>query len=104
RSPPMTRRVIAIGLLLLTFPSFVAAQQSTTQAPPTSQGGPAPAACAPADDPDYGLTARKAVRIGGGPMYMAARQRRYLDSLRGPEGQELSFKRTGTTVTETNGQ
>lgn len=33
--------------------------------------------------------------MGGSPLYGAARQRRYLDSLRGPEGQRVTYRRTG---------
>jgi hypothetical protein len=48
-------------------------------------------ACQMAADPEYGLVANKAVAIGGGPLYMNARQRRYLDALRGPQGQTLTI-------------
>jgi hypothetical protein len=45
--------------------------------------------CAEALDPGYGLSADKPIQIGGGPVYMNARQRRFLDALRGPAGQQL---------------
>ena len=37
-------------------------------------------------------------------MYVAARERRYLDALRGPAGQPVRYKRTGTTGLEPNPQ
>jgi len=40
-------------------------------------------------DPEYGLVKEKAVAIGGGPVYMAARQRRFIESLRGPAGEAV---------------
>lgn len=95
-------RILAIAMLCVGAQVYVGAKQAaqTTAAP---QDGRTPTTCAEAADPDYGLTAQKAVRIGGGALYMAARQRRYLEALRGPEGQEIAFRRTGTTATETNG-
>jgi hypothetical protein len=51
--------------------------------------------CQPASDPEYGLVQKKPIPIGGGPMYMAGRQRNYLNALRGPQGQVL---RIGNTV------
>ena len=44
------------------------------------------------DDPEYGYRAEKAIRTGGpGP----GKQRAFLDQLRGPEGQAVSYQRTG---------
>jgi len=58
--------------------------------------------CPPAADPEYGLAAAKAIPIGGGPMYMAARQRRYLEALRGPKGQTVRVvSRVTTSVLHT---
>lgn len=36
-------------------------------------------------------------------MYVGARERRYLDSLKGPGGQALTYRRMGTTVARPNG-
>jgi hypothetical protein len=52
-------------------------------------------ACAGATDPEYGLVPEKPILIGGGPLYMAARQRNYLNALRGPDGQPV---RIGNSV------
>jgi hypothetical protein len=88
----------------------------SAQTPPPAQVPPAGAgqqsssrsagqSCTPATDPDYGLTPEKAVQIGGGAMYVGARERRYLDSLKGPGGQALTYRRTGTTPAKPpNGQ
>lgn len=94
-------RTLAIAVLFVGAHLSAASQQAQTTAAP--QEGRAPTTCAQAADPEYGLTAQKAIRVGGGPMYMAARERRYLEALRGPDGQEIAFRRTGTTLTETNG-
>lgn len=78
-------------------PPAGAAQQSSSKS--------AGQACTPAADPDYGRTVEKAVQIGGGAMYVGARERRYLDSLKGPGGQVLNYRRTGTTMAKPpNGQ
>jgi hypothetical protein len=51
-------------------------------------------ACQPASDPEYGRVATKAIPIGGGPGYMAARKRSYFNALRGPQGQVLRIAST----------
>jgi hypothetical protein len=68
--------------------------------PPPAQGAPPP--CAVSDDPSYGLTLQNPVPIGGGAMYVAARERRYLDALRGPQGQPIRYKRLGSMVQAPN--
>lgn len=52
--------------------------------------------CLVADDPEYAFSNTKPVPVGGGAMYGGARQRRYLDALRGPAGQLLQYRRTGS--------
>lgn len=76
---------LAAGLLLQ--PAAAVAGQAT---PPPSQ--PAPL-CAVAVEADYARTPENPARVGGSPLYGAARQRRYLESLRGPQGQPVTFKR-----------
>lgn len=51
--------------------------------------------CPEAPDDQHGYAPDKAIGVGGGPLYGAARQRRYLDTLRGPEGQAVTYKRLG---------
>ena len=58
--------------------------------------------CAVADNDTYGYTLDQPVQVGGGAMYAAARERRYLDNLRGPEGQAVQYKRRGSTPASTN--
>jgi hypothetical protein len=57
---------------------------------------PSPSSCPVADDAEFATTKTQAVQVGGGAMYVAARERRYLDTLRGPAGQPVQYKRTGT--------
>ena len=78
-------RACLVGALLV-LPWGIAAQQTGSsvqlgviQVPP----------CPPAADPEYGLVATKAIPIGGGPVYMASRQRSDLNALRGPKGEAL---------------
>jgi hypothetical protein len=95
-------KVGAPGLLaacLLATVSVAAQSQPPQQSTPQQGGQP----CVTATDPEYGLKAEKAVQIGGGAMYVGARSRRYLDSLKGPGGQTLTYKRQGTTATRPNG-
>src|SRR3954465_15877224 len=82
----MTRSRSNVVGLLLVMTAGVAAQQPASQ---VQLGILRVPACQPATDPEYGRVAAKAIAVGGGPAYMAARQRRYLDALRGPLGQVL---------------
>src|SRR5262245_2491446 len=88
------------GISLLLFAATLEGQQAAT--PPGPPPGPLVQlgavrvpACAAAQDPEYGLVREKPILIGGGPLYMAARQRAYLNALRGPEGQAV---RVGNSV------
>ena len=67
---------------------------STTLAQPPAAGS-AVSQCAVSEDPEYGYTMAKAIQVGGGAMYAAARQRRYLGALRGPAGGTVTAKRLG---------
>ena len=76
---------LSLTLLLTASPSFA---QAPAAASSVSQ-------CAVSDDPDYGYTMAKPIQVGGGAMYAAARQRRFLGALRGPAGGPVSAKRLG---------
>jgi hypothetical protein len=52
--------------------------------------------CDVADDPAYGTTPNTPIMVGGGAMTVVAREQRYLKALRGPAGQVVSFKRSGS--------
>ena len=58
--------------------------------------------CAVADEPEFGTVMNNAIQVGGGAMYAASRERRYLDALRGPGGEPLEYMRTGTRPLKTN--
>ena len=58
---------------------------------------PASSSCPVADDPAFATSQAQPVQVGGGAMFVAARERRYLDTLRGPTGEPVQYKRTGTT-------
>jgi hypothetical protein len=75
------------GALLVTITSLAAQQPG----PSVILGAIRVPACQTAGDPEYGLVANKAVAIGGGPLYMNARQRRYLNALRGPQRQTVTI-------------
>lgn len=42
--------------------------------------------------------------MGGGALYAAARERRYLDALRGPMGETLQYKRSGSMPVDAEGR
>jgi hypothetical protein len=83
---------------LLAAAVLIVAQQVVAQqvSPPPIAPPAAPGACAASEDPTYGYTKENPVQVGGGAMYVAARERRYMDALRGPEGQVIRYKRTGS--------
>src|SRR5262245_46761985 len=47
-------------------------------------------------DPTYGLTKENPIRTGGGAMYLASREVKFLSARRGPSGEGVHFKRTGS--------
>ena len=57
-------------------------------------------ACPVSDDPAFATTKDHAAQVGGGAMYVAARERRYLDPLRGPMGEAVQYKRMGSLPLE----
>jgi hypothetical protein len=73
----------------------VTVQQSP--APPPAVDRSTVPQCAVSTDPNYGVTRSSPVEVGGGAMYGPARERRYLDALRGPDGQPVRYTRTGST-------
>jgi hypothetical protein len=78
----MSRGLLFLFGALLVMSTNLAAQEP---GPSVMLGAIRVPACQTSGDPEYGLAVNKAVAIGGGPMYMAARQRRYLNALRGPQ-------------------
>jgi len=54
--------------------------------------------CPIATDPTYGYTMENAIRVGdGGELFRGpARERAYLDNLRGPNGEPIFYERTGS--------
>jgi hypothetical protein len=60
--------------------------------------------CGVSDEPAFATTKDHAVQVGGGAMYVAARERRYLDALRGPMGEVLQYKRTGSLPLDKDGR
>ena len=77
-----------VGVVLLAAPVIGAQGQ-----PPVSGQRQTP--CEVSTDPEFALTPQKAARVGGGAAYVAAREQRYLQALRGPAGEPVSFKRLG---------
>lgn len=61
-------------------------------------------ACAIADEPEFATTQERPAQVGGGAMYAAARGRRYLDALRGPMGEPLQYRRTGSIPVDPDGR
>ena len=60
--------------------------------------------CRVSDDPAFATTKDHAAQVGGGAMYAAARERRYLDALRGPGGEPLQYKRRRSVGLDPSGR
>ena len=82
------RRRLAVSALLLGVAGGAGAQNL----PPDSSVKPP---CPVSDDEKYGYSIEHAVQVGGSPVFGAARERRYLDALRGLEGQPVQYQRIG---------
>jgi hypothetical protein len=52
--------------------------------------------CALSSDKTYGVTEANPIKSGGGDLYMASRQVKFLSALRGPAGEGVHFKRSGS--------
>jgi hypothetical protein len=72
------------ALLLLSLPTAEGRAQSAAGPPPL---------CSVSAEGDYARTPANPARVGGSPLYGAARQRRYLETLRGPAGETVTFTR-----------
>lgn len=57
---------------------------------------PATSVCKTSADETYATSKENPVKTGGGDMYMASRQVKYLSALRGPAGEGIHFKRNGS--------
>jgi hypothetical protein len=68
---------------------------SSAQEPGLSDAARA-AHCAVSDDPAYGVTPAHPVQVGGGAMFVASREKRYMDALRGPAGEPVRYRRLNT--------
>ena len=89
---------IAIGCVCTSMVAFAQLKDPTheTKTAPVPGLTPETSLCKLATDDTYGLTIANPVKIGGGPAYMAARQVRYLNALRGLAGEGTHFKRNGS--------
>ena len=56
--------------------------------------------CEVSTDAEYGYSKEKPIKVGGTPVYGAARQRRFLQALVGPAGQPITFTRRGSIRTD----
>src|SRR3954462_14478065 len=81
--------VLTVALLLL---------QQSPRAPetPSALNRSVVPQCAAATSEAYGHDKPAPVQVGGGAMYGPGRERSYLDALRGPEGQPVRYRRTGS--------
>jgi hypothetical protein len=65
---------------------------------------PPASACVAANEPEFAILKANAVQVGGGAMYAASRERRYLDALRGPMGETVQYRRTGSLPLDREGR
>lgn len=76
----------------------------TADALPASTATPATtsnSACPVSTDSSYGYTQSNPIRVGGDVFGGPARARAYLDNLRGPNGEIISYSRDGSVPTDT---
>lgn len=90
--------VIAIAVACGSTDAFGQLSDPTHETTTTPVPGmtPATSLCKISTDETYGLTPANPVKTGGGDLYMAARQVRFLSALRGPAGEGTHFKRGGS--------
>ena len=87
----------ASTLFLLLFVSAALSSQTIFAQEKGHSSGKAPMRLAGvSNDPKYGVTSEKPIRVGGGFAEGSANQIKYLQSLRGPNGEKIKFKRTGS--------
>jgi len=87
---------------LLSSVTFLEA--TPTPRPPSATATPAStsnSACPVSTDASYGYTQGNPIRVGGDVFGGPARARAYLDTLRGPNGETLSYTRNGSVVNDT---
>ncbi|HUL74777.1 MAG TPA: hypothetical protein VLT86_16820 [Vicinamibacterales bacterium] len=100
---PIRLSAAAAGVCLATAP-LVARPQTRPLQDPTheTQTADVPgltaatSTCNISDDPTFGVSQENPVKVGGGAMYLASREVKYMSALRGPDGQGLHFKRVGS--------
>jgi len=73
---------------------------TTEPSPTTATNADIDSACPVASDESYGYEKGNAIRVGGDFFDGAAREREYLDTLRGPDGQIISYVREGSLFHE----
>ena len=91
--------VVAVAFVCASAGSFAQLKDPTheTRTAPVPGMTPATSLCRISTDETYGLTPANPVKTGGGDLYMASRQVRFLSALRGPAGEGTHFKRAGST-------
>jgi hypothetical protein len=78
-------------------------EATPTPRPPSATATPANtsnSACLVSADASYGYTQGNPIRVGGDVFGGPARARAYLDTLRGPNGETLSYTRNGSVVND----
>jgi hypothetical protein len=108
RESRAVRWVVAAVLAMAAAPAANARQPAPqdpsheTRTPSVPGLTAATSLCGTSTDPTYGTTKQNPIKVGGGAMYLASREVKYLSALRGPAGQGLHFKRGGSIAPETN--
>jgi hypothetical protein len=75
---------------------LIIAVTATQTPPPAPSAATGPTSCAVSEDAAYAFTREQPVQVGGGALYVAAREQQYLDVLRGPAGQVVRYRRLGS--------
>ncbi|HET9371178.1 MAG TPA: hypothetical protein VFO19_13050 [Vicinamibacterales bacterium] len=80
--------------VLIALVLMQAGQGAPAPAPSAPQSQPAP--CPVSADAEFGRVPAKPIRVGGAGVYLASRQRRYFESVRGPGGETVTATRRGS--------
>jgi hypothetical protein len=85
-------------LLFFTLVVLVACKASQSVPQQSFQSGSADAFIITkfSDDPTYGYTSENAIKVGGSMMEGPKNERKFLNALAGPNGEEISYARDGS--------
>jgi hypothetical protein len=91
-------KAFAAVLKTVKFFAPVSAQPAPALTVTPATKGNITSACPVSSDPTYGYSKDNPIQVGGDFLEGPRRERAYLDTLRGPNGEALSYERLGSTA------